>query len=463
MFKFLLSGAAAIILCCFSTNSNAQCLDWVSPTDSTGWSDFDPAPCTGESQEITAFEVYKSEAYQFLEVVSGGSYTFSHCNGPGAGTWTPEYTIIAPSGTVDAFGAGDGDGCSITWTASESGTYLVVINEMDNCGTAEAVDNGYPMITTNSGGGVCCGTYPAIVGTEIDCSDDGETFSVLVEFEVPSDSSFTLTNDINSDEITLDASGEVEIGPFTNGDEVLLTVSNDDIDGCSSDLGTLTGDCTEPCTEADLGTYNFVDDLDLSVPEPDGNNECEEITFDGFEVWASEGYIFPDMPAGVEYTFNICTGAGANTYPVNFAVTNDAGDVVASGSNDDDCSITWATGDAGTYTVYINAEGLCGIGQQVNNGNPSITCSGVVGVNDLEVVDAVVYPNPALNTLSIRSSMTGFTTVTIFDISGRQVMNEVVQLNNQVNTLDISNLESGAYTINVQGRDRVAVEKFIKQ
>ncbi|MEZ4932093.1 MAG: hypothetical protein R2788_08250 [Saprospiraceae bacterium] len=30
-----------------------------------------------------------------------------------------EFTIVAPSGMIDAFGLGDGDGCTISWTASE--------------------------------------------------------------------------------------------------------------------------------------------------------------------------------------------------------------------------------------------------------------------------------------------------------------------------------------------------------
>lgn len=133
------------------------CTNWVSPTATTGWVDFDTmfggAPCNdGDGcpfNEITDFEVFKSEAYSMPNIQEGGVYTFSHCNGPNAGSWIPEYTIIAPSGAIDAFGEGDGDGCSITWTASEDGTYLIVINEAGNCGVAAAVPNGYPAITCN--------------------------------------------------------------------------------------------------------------------------------------------------------------------------------------------------------------------------------------------------------------------------------------------------------------------------
>lgn len=133
------------------------CTEWVSPTPTTGWSDFNTAfggaPVnTGNGcpfNEITDFEVWIGEAYALDNVVQGTTYTFSHCNGPGAGSWTPEYTIIAPSEAIDAFGPGTG--CSITWTASESGTYFIVINESGECGSEGSVDNGYPAITCEGG------------------------------------------------------------------------------------------------------------------------------------------------------------------------------------------------------------------------------------------------------------------------------------------------------------------------
>ncbi|MEZ5001804.1 MAG: fibronectin type III domain-containing protein [Chitinophagales bacterium] len=142
------------------------CEVWINPTPTTGWVDFNTiyggAPCDDGGgcpfNEIDAFEVWASEAYNVENFIAGGEYTFSMCNGPGAGSWVPEFTIIAPSGAIDAFGPGDGDGCSISWTASESGTYLIVINEAGLCGTSTntATDNGFPALTCNSGGLAAC-------------------------------------------------------------------------------------------------------------------------------------------------------------------------------------------------------------------------------------------------------------------------------------------------------------------
>ncbi len=146
-------------------SSFAQCEEWASPTPTTAWNDFGSFPCDGATSEITGFEIWQSEAYSFENGIEGASYTFSNCNGA-SGTWVPEYTVIAPSGAIDAFGAGDGDGCSITWTASESGTYVVLINEAGNCGIEGSDDNGFPAITTNSGGSACPPPPIALEGAE---------------------------------------------------------------------------------------------------------------------------------------------------------------------------------------------------------------------------------------------------------------------------------------------------------
>ena len=120
------------------------------------WTDFNSpengggAPTTeGTTNEITAFEVWASEAYTIDGFVQGNEYTFSICNGPGAGSWIPDFTVIAPSGDVVAYGSDANSPCSITWTATESGTYIIGINEAGNCGVAGYIDNGFPAITNN--------------------------------------------------------------------------------------------------------------------------------------------------------------------------------------------------------------------------------------------------------------------------------------------------------------------------
>lgn len=159
-----------------------DCTSWNNPSPTTGWTDFNsffggaPQMIGGECPfyEITDYEVWASEAFEIDGFIAGNYYTFSHCNGPGSGSWIPEYIIIAPSGAVDGSGSGNGDGCSITWLATESGTYLIAINEQNNCGISSNVDNGFPAITCN--GGIVSGS----IYTDLDCNGifDGDDFPI---------------------------------------------------------------------------------------------------------------------------------------------------------------------------------------------------------------------------------------------------------------------------------------------
>lgn len=154
----ILSSALVSLLALTATNAQAQCTTWVNPTDSSGWSDFNSqfggAPTPDGSgncatNEITAFEVYADEAYAMNNIQQGVTYTWSACNGTGGTAWPLMFTIINPSGTVDAYGTNAGSNCALSWTASETGTYLIVVSEVGACGTSAnaGTNNGYPSIT----------------------------------------------------------------------------------------------------------------------------------------------------------------------------------------------------------------------------------------------------------------------------------------------------------------------------
>ena len=131
----------------------AQCTTWVILVQQCGWTDFGAAPSDNGSgcpvNEITGFEIYADEAYAIDSVVAGTTYTFSACNGTGGTAWNITYTMIAPSGVVDAFGLDAGSNCALTFTAAESGVYLFVVSEEGACGTSAnaGVSNGFPAIT----------------------------------------------------------------------------------------------------------------------------------------------------------------------------------------------------------------------------------------------------------------------------------------------------------------------------
>lgn len=115
--------------------------------------------------QITSFEVYASESYTIDGFQEGVTYTFSICDGPGAGSWEPELAVYDPNGDLLVMV----EDCQITWTAPMDGTYLVGIQEAGFCGEESpnlSTDNGYPTLTCES---------LNTVFTSIALSDDHET------------------------------------------------------------------------------------------------------------------------------------------------------------------------------------------------------------------------------------------------------------------------------------------------
>lgn len=142
-------------------SGDAQCSSWLSPTDSTGYLEFNAtfggAPCddgTGcSTYEPTGLEVWADEAYYMDNILAGGTYVWSTCNGTGGLAWPLEFTILAPSGNIDAYGLDVGSSCAITWTATESGNYIIIVSEAGACLTSSnsQTNNGIPSITCVSG------------------------------------------------------------------------------------------------------------------------------------------------------------------------------------------------------------------------------------------------------------------------------------------------------------------------
>lgn len=204
-----------------------DCTTWVNPSPTTGWSDFNttfggaPVPDgdTCPFNEIDAFEVWKKEAYAMDNAVAGTCYTFSHCSGPGAGSWTPYYAIYAPSGNLEYEGLGDGDGCSVTWVAAEEGTYLIAINDADDCSDAGQVDNGFPALTCNS---------ESCAGVSVE-ENEAASFSI---FPNPNNGQFVIDYAGESGNATIEVieiSGKVistEVTNISNGSRIDMNLGN---------------------------------------------------------------------------------------------------------------------------------------------------------------------------------------------------------------------------------------------
>ena len=406
--NLLIAGLATLI----SVTVNAQCMDWVSPSPTTGYLTFGDIPCNGQSREIS-YGVVKSEAYILSNVQVGTNLTFSMCDGPDAGAWIPDFTVIAPSGEVDAYGAGDGDGCSITWTASEEGIYLIVINEEGNCGIEEDVESGLGKITTNSGGMEC---PEFLEGAESFESADGSLPACWQAVDADGDDqNWVILTNANSN---LGFDGANAIGSYSY----------------TSAAGALTPDNYLITPQVALGD----DEVLYYVVRSLNHNYSEEeytvlVSTTGSAVADFTDEVFAD---NLEYV---------NEWQ---ARTVDLSDYAGQ-------TIYLAFRHHGTSDLVgfiIDAVKLPG----------TVVCN-PDAVTELEKVESSLFPNPATENLNITSSLEGSATVRVFDAIGRVVLENNVNLSQATYTQNISSLETGIYIIQISTIDKVATQRFVKQ
>ena len=273
---------------------------WSDLNNSGGAPCYDTATtsCVATDAGFTAFGVYGSETYLLEGVEAGFDYVFDMCAGVGAGAWIPEIVILAPDGsTIDASNNASSsasvthaDQCSLAWTATQSGEYSIVINELgtaagdapnqSDCATSYAVDNGNPTVT--------CGiSNPAICGEAGPCEADS-LISPLAQDVCPSDSALfelngTPTADGGfafafSDVLggTGGAAGGFSIGGYADTDFPLMM--NNDVNGVLSanSLDVMEGDWAivvyaldaagDPCDSTAITVVTFLPASDPSCP-----------------------------------------------------------------------------------------------------------------------------------------------------------------------------------------------------
>lgn len=141
-----------------------------------------------------------------------------------------------------------------------------------------------------------------------------------------------------------------------------------------------------PCDVLASEIYSDFNNLFGGAPKPDENGDCGTYTLP-FEAYASEGYYVSGFEIGAEYTFSICNGDNAGSWPADIVILDVDGNVVA--SVEDSCEITWVA-VLEEYIIAINESGACGpISEnlQTDNGNPSLTCRGRVPLKLMDIIE----------------------------------------------------------------------------
>jgi hypothetical protein len=425
---------------------------WTDLNGAGGAPCFDGVSCATTDAGWTAFGAYGSESYPLDNVQAGADYIFDMCTGVGAGSWIPEIVILAADGTtIDAnnvgsstSGATHGGQCSLSWTASQSGTYTIIVNELGtslgdapaqvDCNTSLQVDNGNPTVSCGVNPGTClpcaiAGTLTSATSQTI-CPGDSATINVTGTssgtFEFGFDDSqggtggmaggFNLTG-ISGSEFPYNFDSDLNGVLSANALDPLsgvwvVTVYAFDPTGvvCDSTVATtieFAASCGgDPCIAAE----NTYDNLNTAGGAPcfDGT-QCAvtnpDFTTAGFGIWGSEAYTLDNVQAGADYVFDMCSGFGAGAWVPEITiltadgVTIDAENTASSTSglnHGQQCSLSWTATQSGQYTIIINEMGTaqgdapsqinCLTTLQVDNGNPTVAC----GPNPATCVDCSI-------------------------------------------------------------------------
>ncbi len=83
------------------------------------------------------------------------------------------------------------------------------------------------------------------------------------------------------------------------------------------------------------------------------------------------------------------------------------------------------------------------------------------GLNEIETIEALIYPNPFSDVLNIQLKETSDYTVSLFDVSGRNILNSSIQNSNAIQ-LNLNELSKGKYTLLISSKEGILSKSIVK-
>ena len=254
-------------------------------------------------------------------------------------------------------------------------------------------------------------------------------------------------------------------GTITNPDGVTITAKG-------FEWKATTGGTYAPI--AGTGTGNtFTADLTGLTPNT-GYTFKAFITYNGTTVYGSE-MTFTTQSSTVTpptVTTNDATSITQTTATLNGAVTAGDETITAQG-------FEWKETAGGTYTV-VNATGatmsydLTGLTPNTSYTFKAFatTASGTtygaektfttepVGINNYEMNNVVVYPNPTKGTMQIQNSESRIENVEVYDAYGKLL--NVVNVNDNTAALDLSGYAAGTYFVKIMTENGMVTKRIVR-
>jgi len=320
-------------------------------------------------------------------------------------------------------------GQNITVNLEGNPSITITPEEVDN----ESFDNcSIVSLTLTPSTFTTVGTFNAV----LEGVDDSENVaSVIVEITVidsiDDEAPIAICQDLT---VILDENGEA-------------TISAQSIDGGSSD---------------NSGSYSVSIDIDNFDCSNIGENEVTLTVTDPFENTATCIAVITiedNMEPEIDCPENQTLQAGADgtiilpDYVANSEVT--ATDNCADNLTIIQDPVPGTILDMGSYTITFIAtdssgnENMCSFEVEVQ----------VLVLNDNELNKGLsIYPNPSSNMVTVNSKTDLLTSISIFDINGKQIL-DINTINSETKTLDISNFSNGIYFMTINNE---VTKKLIK-
>jgi len=213
------------------------------------------------SCDFTCFGCTDVEAcnYSAVATIDNGTcnYDCYGCNDAGACNYDPTSTINDGSCDYSCLGCTDVEACNYDATATiddgscdftcfgctdvEACNYSAVATIDDgSCDyeicigcTDESAVNYNPLATTDDGSCIYDCVYPTATWTVVECDDnDGVFYVAMGVTALGNGAPYVISNNLDNNEINLTFSGTINLGPFQNGDQVVIAVNSTPLPGC---------------------------------------------------------------------------------------------------------------------------------------------------------------------------------------------------------------------------------------
>lgn len=311
---------------------------------------------------------------------------------------------------------------------------------------------------------LACMPAEATVSVEEDCQYN--QFFIVIDVTDMGDGSPAITDGV----LTWGVSdlGEMQIGPFANGDSKTLTLLHGDDSDCNVELGTFVFNCPPDNDECD-GAITMVQETDVldadSATPVAGtilgatDSGVEAPTCDGWtgtpndDVWYSFEALTTDMNITLDDAFDgvveLLEGTCGSLVHIACKDTGSDPEIQATGL---------IVGE--TYYVRVFA-----YSSSVPS-NPTfelkIWSTESLSVNDFEETSNsfTYFPNPVNDKLSIRSQ-SSIESIVVINMLGQEVMNFMP--NASSTDIDMTQLQTGAYFVKVSIGDSSEIVRIIKE